>query len=289
MPNFCKEILHIKSVKKLYTLTPLTPQPYNSAMPPFQKGKSNTKRKDFSVALLTTTQALEILQTIKAQSDETIEETWNGFKPIRSSPAGSFTFTTKQKKLILGIYTAIISGFDQLNLGMVCRGLGFTRATWYAMIHEGNRERTKALMDWVEQIVIDVDKTKLAAIKASMADEAAKGNVKAQELWMKVNGYLKPDATPGGVAVNFQLFKQFPQGKQPETNLIIEQNDNEPLNQGHTALPPQVGGTMAPEEVENLLPFLTEAEPLPDEKKLERNPHGERYNKQNHFLGEELV
>ncbi len=256
-----------------------------------QKRKPPTKKKDFSVAILSANQALEILQTIKSQSDETIEKTWENFKPIRSSPAGSFNFSTKQKKLVMGIYTAVISGFDQINLGTICRGLGFTRATWYAMIHEGNRERTKALMNWIEQIVLDVDKTKFAAIKASTADEAAKGNIKAQELWYKVNGYLQPDQTPGGVAVNFQLFKQFPEGKAVSTGEIVEAEPNQMQNQPITDAPtyPSLGGGMPMEEVEKLLPFLNESEPIPPEPKVVRNPHGERYNKENHFLGEDLV
>lgn len=176
-----------------------------------------------------------------------------------------------------------------MNLGVICRGLNISRQTWYNLIQSENADRTREIVSWIEGIVRDISKSKFAAVMASLADQAARGSPKHQELFLRVNGYLQPDAVNAGVSISFQTFRELssiPDIPQPGIVESIPQGtQNAPITAG---LPQQIS-TMPRDQVDSLLPFLEETEPLPEEKKTKRNPHGDEYHRRNRFEGEPLV
>lgn len=248
----------------------------------FQKGNKKQKAKDFSVKVVTASEALQILQTIKKMPDEKIVEATN---IVRSMRGLCETLTVKQRRLIYGIYVAVMSGFEQANMSTICKGLGLNRQVWYSIVEGENLDKARLAVTWLDQLIKNASKSHFSSITASMINQAEKGSVKHQELFYKVNGYLTPDTTPGGVVVNFQTFRNLPTAEAVEGK-IVEQANSQPLNQGSPELPPNVS-TMPQEEVESLIPFLKEEEPMPEEKRP--NPHGKRYHQPNHFSGPELV
>src|SRR5258708_9087443 len=160
----------------------------------------------------------QLFSNLKAQAMEETEK-----QAVECLPGEVIThfprLTNAQKRLTLGMYFYALCGGEDLNVRGVSKLLKQDYHAWYQLVFN-NPEAAQSISSFIAKLLDNSDFEYLGQVRASLRKKAIKGYYKHQELYLRLNGYLKETGPKGGLTINFQAFRDM-----TKLDSIVEVNE----------------------------------------------------------------